>query len=108
MKEQWIEHNYPSAMKFYRILRRRNPEVRFKDVDEFIRSQKTFQLHKKQPTKIQGHIYAHNENDLWFLDLLDMSNYSRQNRGYKWILLCIDTFTRKAYAAALKINRNLK
>jgi hypothetical protein len=37
---------------------------------------------------------------LWF-----MSNYSRQNKGYKWILLCIDTFvwfTRKAYAAPLK------
>jgi hypothetical protein len=36
------------------------------------------------------------------MDLLDMSNYSRQNKGYKWILLAIDTFTIKAYAEKFK------
>ena len=102
MNEAWVKHNYPSAMRFYKILKRKNPDIIFNDVDEFIRSQKTFQLHKKQTSKIQGHIIAFHENALWFMDLLDMSNYSRQNHGYKWILLCIDTFTRKAYATALK------
>ena len=97
-----MKHNYPSPMRFYKMLKRKNPDIKFNDVDEFIRSQKTFQLHKKQTSKIQGHIIAFHENALWFMDLLDMQNYSRQNHGYKWILLCIDTFTRKAYATALK------
>ena len=102
MEEEWIKYNYPSPLRFYRMLKKKNPDVTFKDVDDFVRSQKTFQLHKKPKSRIQGHIIAFHENALWFMDLLDMQNYSRQNHGYKWILLCIDTFTRKAYATALK------
>ena len=31
------------------------------------------------------------------LDLLDMSKYSRYNKGYQWIMICVDVFSRKAY-----------
>jgi transposase InsO family protein len=36
-----------------------------------------------------------------FADLVDMSKYSRQNNGCKWILLIIDTFSRKCFAITL-------
>ena len=102
MDEMYSKYGYPSVMKFYKIMKKINPEIKFEEVDSFVKQQKSYQLHKKSKTKIQGHIVAYNENALWFIDLLDMSNYSRQNKGYKWILLAIDTFTRKAYEAALK------
>ena len=101
MEEKWISLKYPSAYKFYKIMKRKNPDITFNEIDEFVKSQKTYQLHKKPKKQIQGHIIAYQENALWFMDLLDMSNYSRHNKGFKWILLAIDTFTRKAYAAAL-------
>ena len=102
MEQVYEKYKYPSAFKFYRIMKKKDPTIKFEDIDQFVKSQKSYQLHKKQTQKIQGHIIAYHENALWFMDLLDMSNYSRQNKGYKWILLAIDTFTRKAYAEALK------
>ena len=102
IEETWGKHGYPSAHKLYLILRKKDPETRLEGVDEFVRAQKAHQLHKKTRHSVQGHIVAYCKDCLWFADLLDMSNYSRQNKGYHWILLCIDTFTRKAYAEALK------
>ena len=102
MNEVYEKYKYPSTMKFYKIMKKINPDIKFEDIDQFVKSQKSYQLHKKQSNKIQGHIIAYRENALWFMDLLDMSNYSRQNIGFKWILLAIDTFTRKAYAEKLK------
>ncbi len=102
MEANYEKYKYPSAFKFYKIMKKINPEIKFEEVDSFIKQQKSYQLHKKPRKQIQGHIVAYAENALWFIDLLDMSNYSRQNKGYKWILLAIDTFTRKAYATALK------
>ena len=102
METDYEKYKYPSAYKFYKIMKKKNPEITFDEIDNFVKQQKSYQLHKKQTNKIQGHIVAYAENALWFIDLLDMSNYSRQNKGYKWILLCIDTFTRKAYAEKLK------
>jgi transposase InsO family protein len=72
------------------------------DVDAFVGVQKAHQLHKKTRHSIQGHIVAYCKDCLWFADLLDMSNYSRQNKGCHWILLCVDTFTRMAFAEPLK------
>ena len=99
MEAEWKKHGYPGVNKFYKIMKKTHT---MKQVDEFILSQKTNQLHKKSHKQIQGHIIAYHKNALWFMDLLDMSNFSRQNHGFKWILLCIDTFTRKAYAQPLK------
>ena len=102
LEETWRKHGYPSAYKLFLILRKKDPSVRLDFVDEFVRAQKAHQLHKKTRHSIQGHIVAYCKDCLWFADLLDMSNYSRQNKGFHWILLCVDTFTRKAYAEALK------
>ena len=102
MEEAWQKHGYPSAYKLYLILRKKDPEIKLAHVDDFVKAQKTHQLHKKSRHSIQGHIVAYCKDCLWFADLLDMSNYSRQNKGFHWILLSIDTFTRKAYAEALK------
>jgi hypothetical protein len=98
MNEIYEKYKYPSPMKFFKIMKKINPEIKFEEIDEFVKYQKSFQLHKNQTNKIRGHIIAYRENALWFMDLLDVSNYSRQNKGYKLILLAIDTFTRKASA----------
>lgn len=41
-------------------------------------------------------------NDLWQADLADYSKYSDENRGYKWLLVVIDAFTKVVYIEALK------
>ena len=102
LEQLWISHGYPSPIKFYKILKKSSHPKTLQEVDSFVRGQKTSQLHFKPRRTVEGHIVAYCKNCMWFSDLLDMSNYSRQNKGYKWILLCVDTFTRKAYATGLK------
>lgn len=40
-------------------------------------------------------------------DLIEMQKFKRKNRGYRYILIVIDVFSKKAYAVALK-NKSAK
>ena len=40
------------------------------------------------------------------MDIFDLSKYKSSNSNYKYILACIDVFTRKAYAKPMK-NKNI-
>ena len=94
MEEYWRKFKYPSAYKLYQIMKKEGNTVTLSEVDKFVSSKRTHQLHKKTRHNIQDHIVAFTKNGLWFADLLDMQNFSRQNKGFKYILLCIDVFTR--------------
>lgn len=41
-------------------------------------------------------------DDLWQADLIDMKAYAKENRGYKFILVVIDTFSKYSWAYPLK------
>lgn len=41
-------------------------------------------------------------NDLWQADLIDIQNFCKVNKGYKYILVVIDCFSKFAWAVAVK------
>lgn len=41
-------------------------------------------------------------DDLWQADLVEMGNYAIYNSGYRYLLTVIDTFSKKAWAVAVK------
>ena len=41
-------------------------------------------------------------NDLFQIDLADMSNISSHNDGYRYLLTCIDVFSKRAWAIPVK------
>lgn len=41
-------------------------------------------------------------DDTWQIDLIDMQKYSKYNNGYKYILACIDTFSKYAWLQPIK------
>jgi len=47
-------------------------------------------------------------NAMWQIDLTDLQQFSSENNGFKYILLCIDTFSRKAYGVPLKTKSGLE
>ena len=51
------------------------------------------------------HVVALFPNDLWGSDLVDMSAFSDDNKGYKFLMTVIDVFSRKAWALPLKNKR---
>jgi len=42
------------------------------------------------------------KDDLWQADLIDMQSYSRTNKGFKFILIIIDTYTKYVWTVPLK------
>ena len=74
-----------------------------KTVKEFINKQEAHQLFKTKNKKINYFpIYASNKNENFEVDLIDMSDLETSNKHYKYILTCIDVFSRFVHAIALK------
>ena len=48
------------------------------------------------------HIYSPSIDDTWTADLADFGKYKRVNRGYRYILVVLDTWSRYAFARPLK------
>lgn len=61
------------------------------------------ELHKPARRNYERRVVnVYGKNDLWQADLVDMVQYSRRNKGFKYILCVIDCYTKFAWATALK------
>jgi hypothetical protein len=81
----------------------KHPEITRSHVQKFLSQDYTTQLtQSKQKEEAKGHIVATSPNEIWQFDILDLSRYARKNNGVKYILACVDVFTRKAYVEPMK------
>ena len=104
MEDIYKKFNYPSLAKFKEILKLNNIIVSNKDVKDFLNKQSINQVHKpvtnlKEQNKF---IIALSPYEMLQIDLLDYQKYYQQNKGFKFILIAVDIFSRKAYASLLK------
>ena len=61
------------------------------------------ELHKPIRKHFQKRrVFAANVDDIWAADLVDMQYYSKSNKGYKYILMIIDVFSKYGWAIPLK------
>jgi transposase InsO family protein len=73
------------------------------DVKQWLGKQTTYTLHKPMRRSFPTRKYkTSGPNELWQMDLMEMIPYARINKGYKYILTCIDVFSRFARAEPLK------
>lgn len=69
-------------------------QEKMKIVNELHRSaRKTF---KRRHTIIKGY------NDLWQIDLAEVQQYADENDGYRYILVCINCYSKYVYTRAIK------
>ena len=72
-------------------------------VEAWLRSQPTYTLHKPKRHRFKTARYYVRKPNLQFqADLVDYSKFSQQNRGFKFMLMIMDIFTRQAWAFPLK------
>jgi hypothetical protein len=77
-----------------------------KKASDWLSSQEAYTLHKPVRKKFaRRKTYAKGINDLFQADLVDMQNLSRSNDSYRYILTCIDVFSKRAFAVPLKDKR---
>lgn len=73
---------------------------------DWLKGQLAYTLHKPAQRKYPTRSYKTSGiNDLWQLDLMEMIPYARINKGYKYILTCIDVFSRFGRAVPLKTKK---
>lgn len=98
----WQANGLPGAAKLWSILKQKGLTNNYNrvDVERYISSQKVAQLHHKPVKAKHSYISTTAPAIMYCVDLLDMTPYARANLGVKWLLLCIDIFTRKAAIVA--------
>jgi len=74
-----------------------------KNVRSWLKSQDTFTLHKAVRysfPRLRVRVYSRDE--LWDVDLMDVSRVAKYNSGTRYILICIDVFSRYLWAIPIK------
>ena len=107
--EQYYEaYNFPSVNKLYTLLRDDKHDVKKKDIEEYLNKKEEVQIFKeaKKSKKKLGHITSPQPNFSWQVDIYYLMKYYKANKGFKYILACIDIFTRKLYCIPMKNKDN--
>ena len=94
--------SYSGAYKFYQEVKNIHPKVTLKKVNEFIKSQDAYTLHKRTRKPKFRRTLVFKPRDLWQIDLLDMQKYSKEKDGYRYICVIIDCFSRYVWVKPLK------
>ena len=104
LKNIWSENNYPAKVKLFKLAKESNPAVKPKDVDKFLDAQLSYQLLKetKNLSSHLGHIVAFKINEIWQIDIYDVSRFETSNKKFKYMFAVVDVFTRFAYIIPMK------
>jgi len=74
-----------------------------RDVEDWLSGQDTYTLHKPARKRFPRNPYTvTNIDDVWEMDLADLSSLSRYNDKHKYLLNIIDVFSRYAWSVPLK------
>jgi hypothetical protein len=100
----WSENNFPAKAKLLKLAREQRPDTQPKDVNKFLDAQLSYQLLKetKNLKSHLGHIVAFHINEIWQIDLYDLSRYETTNKKYKYMFAVMDVFSRFAYIIPIK------
>jgi Integrase core domain len=72
-------------------------------VSQFLTTQDSYTLHKPVRKRFPRNPYTvTNIDDLWEADLVDVNSYSKHNKGVKFLLNVIDTFSKYVWSVPLK------
>ena len=103
MNEVYYDVNNPASFGGVRKLAE---QFGTKTATDWLKTQDAYTLHKPLRKKFpRRKTFAKGINDLFQADLVDMQNVARFNDSYRYILTCIDVFSKRAFAVPLRDKR---
>ena len=97
------ESGLQGAEELYRRARERDPTVKRKEVQEWLKKQVTNQVHAPAPkVKHYWPIKSNGKDHIWQCDLMDVSASAHNNKGVNFLLCVVDIWTRYAWVVPLK------
>jgi Integrase core domain/Chromo (CHRromatin Organisation MOdifier) domain len=74
-----------------------------REVDRFLSKRDAYTLHRSSRLRFpRRKTFSKGIADLYQVDLVDLSNISRYNDGFRYLLCCIDVFTKQAWAVPIR------
>lgn len=84
-------------------VKRITPQYSLSDIKKVLQTQPTYTKFKPARHKFIRRKYnIHTQNYLWQSDLIVLSKYAKINLNYKYIVTCIDCFSKKGFAVPIK------
>ena len=94
---------FSGVNSFFKSLKYVNKDVKLKDVNEWVKSQDVYTLHKPKTDKFtRNQTVVQGIDDTWQIDLCDMRSIQKENDNFAYLLTIIDVFSKKAWAIKLK------
>ena len=94
---------FTSPLALYREVKKRYPSLNFRQVKTWLQSKDTHTLHKPVRYNFpRSRVIVTWIDDQWQADLVDISSLARFNKRYKFLLTCIDVFSKFAWVVPLK------
>ena len=94
---------FTSPLALYRVAKRKIPSLTLAEVKTWLQQNDTYTLHrpvsyrfKRNPVLVDG------IDDQWQADLVDISSIARFNKGFRYLLTCIDVFSKFAWVVPLR------
>src|SRR6266516_2029748 len=82
---------------------RRHVKVNASTAREWSKGEKSYTLHKQTKTKFRRRqTFARGINELWQADLVDLGLLSNENDSCRYLLTCIDVFSKYARVESFK------
>ena len=94
------EGGRPSALMLRTLARKKNLDITVREAQEFVAGQAGRQVLAGKLAS-DGKVQASRENIRFFVDLIDNSKKRKQQGGQRYILVCIDAFSRFVYTEAI-------
>jgi hypothetical protein len=100
LKQNYLHASLPGSLSglqsFSRTLKERGVVVNPNKVKEYLTSEPADTLHKPARRKYKRNKVTSLGIDYrWQLDLVDLQKFSKSNKGYKYLLTCIDVFSKQ-------------
>ncbi len=85
------------------VLQEYGVTLKDKEVTDWLAAQDAYTLHRTAPVKYKhNRVMVYGKDAQFQADLVDMSAYSKENDDIKFLLTCIDVFSKYAWARPLK------
>ena len=107
LREIYYDPSHPAGYSglepVYKAAKKKLPTLKRNQVQLWLKKQDTYTLHKPSRRKYnRNRVTVFGIDEQWQADLVDVSSISRYNKGIKFLLTCIDVFSKSAWVYPLK------
>ena len=107
LREVYYDASHPAGYSgvngLYKAAKKKGLKITLNVVKKWLQGQDTYTLHKPARKKFRrNRVIVTGMDSQWEADLADLTSLRRQNKGYRYLLTCIDVLSKYAWVVPFK------